>query len=109
MEGKVRDDAERLARERDGGGVGLDDVYVRPASTEPVGEPGIELDRDDPPRAPRELAGEPACTCAEIDDEVVLTNGRVANELRRDCAAKKVLATRAGRPRTTRGPACHGT
>jgi hypothetical protein len=108
VERQVRDDAERLARKRERGGVGFDHLHVGPAATEPACKTWVELDCDYAARDPRELARDSAGACAEIDDKVVCAHPGIADKLLRDRAIKKVLATRRGRPRTTCAPACHG-
>jgi len=104
----VRDDPERLVRERDRERVRLDDGHVRPAAAQAVGEPRVELDRDDAPCGARELRGQSTRARADVDDEVGCTDVRTGDD--RGCegtAAKEVAATRTGRPRSC-APTCHG-
>jgi hypothetical protein len=61
----------------------------------------VELDRDDAPRGPRELRGQPAGSGAELDHEVVRADAGIADHLRRDGTAKEVLTRSA--PWTARG------
>src|SRR5581483_743385 len=94
MERQVRDDAKRRARQRDARGVALDDAHVRPAAAETRGEARIELDRDDRSRDAAELSRQAPAARAEVDDELVVTNARVADDLRRDTSSQEVPATR---------------
>jgi hypothetical protein len=105
---QVRDHAEGLARQRDGGGVGFDHLDVRPAVAEPARETRVELDGNDALGDPRKLACQLASASAEIDDDVICAHPGVADELLRDTATKKMLATRRARARTVYAPACHG-
>jgi hypothetical protein len=83
VERKVRDDAERLAGERQARSVVTDDFDVGPAPAQVRGQAGIELDRHYATCHARELRGQPAAARPEIEDEVVRTDSGVANELRR--------------------------
>jgi hypothetical protein len=83
VERQVGNDAERLVGKFDRGGVGLDDVDVRPATAKVLGQARIELYREDPARCAAQLCGESAAASSEIEHELIGPNTGVADELRR--------------------------
>ena len=108
-EWEIRDDSERLARQRKASGVVLDDVDVRPSIVEPGSETRIELDGNDASRDVREHVREATRSRSDLDDEIVAPYPGARYELRREgLGAEEVLATRRRRPRARCASACHG-
>lgn len=108
VKGKVRNDPERHVRKSHLHGVLFDDVDVRPTTAKPFRPLRIKLDRDHPAGSGGELCGYPAAAGSNFENEIVVTDARVADEPRGDCfAAKEMLATRRG-PSARRAPTCHG-
>jgi hypothetical protein len=98
VEWEVRNDAERLARKRNGGRIRLDDVNVRPSTAKALHPERVELDRDHVPCSTGELPGKSAATRAEIEHKIIGADSGVTNDLRgKRTRAKEVLATRASR------------
>jgi hypothetical protein len=110
VERKVRNDAERLARKRDGGRIRLHNVDVRPSTAKVFYPERVELDRDHVVCSTGELAGKSTATRAEIEHKIVGADSGVANNVRgQRSRAKEMLATRvARRTRIARASLGHG-
>jgi hypothetical protein len=82
VEWHVRNDSERLSRQRKDAGVAFDHVDVLPSATESRCQVRIEFDGEHVTRHSGELSGEPSATSAKVQHEIVCTNARIANQLR---------------------------
>ena len=98
VEREVRNDAERLARKRDGGRIRLDDVNIRPSTAKALHPERVELDCDHVVCSTGELPGKSAATRAEIEHKIIGADSGGANDVRgKRSRAKEALATRAAR------------
>ena len=109
IKGKTCNDTEGLGGKLDRCSVAVDDLDVRPSTAKSVCPPRIELDGEDAVGCARELRGQPAAACAEIEHELVRPHAGFAHEIRgKSLRAEEVLATRAARPtRTSRASLGH--
>lgn len=86
VKGNVRDNAEWLSRQRHLHRIPVNDIDIRPTTAEPLGQGGVELDGDDPPRDARQLGGQASGTRPEVDDEIVPADAGIRDELRSERA-----------------------
>src|SRR5215210_3172869 len=101
VERQVRNNFERLARERQLQGVSRVDVHRREPLAQPDDEAVVDLHGHDPRRAPQERGGQNAAAGAEVDNEVPALYARSSNQLRCKLAtAEKVLAADASGSRS---------
>ena len=94
-ERQVREDAERLPRPGEAASVGRRDRHARESPGEPPGVSSVQLDGDDPPGAPDELARHHAMTRTDLDDEIAACDAGVTDEVSGEARRQEVTARRA--------------